>query len=244
LLRRDEEYATNDRSTFVKMGVKIGMEMGMNVKLLTKRSLAGLAWIGCVSILPAAFALRAAPEQTNAALQTPAATTRKESVLSLDPGQSKLHFTLGTTLHTVHGTFALKRGTLRFAPDGKASGEIVADAVSGESGDSGRDKKMHKDVLESARFGEVIFHPDHVAGAIPAKGPVTAELHGTLELHGSIHELTVPVQAEISGDHWTGTGTFKVPYVDWGLKSPSNFFLKADPVVDVELELAGTVSRN
>jgi polyisoprenoid-binding protein YceI len=168
----------------------------------------------------------------------------KELVLALDAGQSKVHFTLGTTLHTVHGTFALKRGTLRLAADGKASGEIVADAVSGESGDSGRDKKMHKDVLESARFTEVIFHLSRAEGTISAKGPATAQLHGALELHGGSHELTVPVTGEISGDRWHGTGAFKIPYVEWGLKSPSNFFLKADPVVDVELELAGTVKAN
>jgi hypothetical protein len=52
----------------------------------------------------------------------------------------------------------------------------------------------------------------------------------------------VPVKGEITGDHWRGTATFKIPYVEWGLKSPSNFILKADPVVEVELELAGTVA--
>jgi len=197
--------------------------------------------LACISILQAATRPRVATVHADGATQASAPVAAKDLVLSLDPGQSKVHFTLGTTLHTVHGTFALKRGRLQFAPDGKASGEIVADAVSGESGDSGRDKKMHKDVLESTRFAEVIFHPDRVAGTIPAKGTVTAELHGMLNLHGSTHELTVPVHADLLGDHWTGSGKFRIPYVEWGLKSPSNFFLKADPVVDVELELAGTI---
>jgi hypothetical protein len=31
--------------------------------------------------------------------------------------------------------------------------------------------------------------------------------------------------------------------VEWGLKSPSNFFLKADPVVDVDLALVGTLQN-
>lgn len=175
-------------------------------------------------------------------LQAGAPAAAKELVLSLDPSQSKVHFTLGTTLHTVHGTFGLKRGTLRVAVDGKASGEIVADAVSGESGDSGRDKKMHKDVLESAKYTEVVFRPDRVEGKIPASGAVSTQMHGVFALHGAEHELMVPVTGEISGDRWHGTGTFKIPYVEWGLKSPSNFFLKADPVVEVEVELAGTVS--
>ena len=68
-------------------------------------------------------------------------------------------------------------------------------------------------------------------------------MHGVLALHGSEHELSVPVTGEIAGDRWHGTGAFKIPYVEWGLKSPSNFFLKADPVVEVEVELAGRVEK-
>jgi polyisoprenoid-binding protein YceI len=162
-------------------------------------------------------------------------------VLAVDAAHSKMNFVLGTTLHTVHGTFGLKRGTIRIEPDGKARGEIVADAASGQSGDSKRDKKMHKDVLESEKYNEVVFRPDRVDGKFPANGAVSVQMHGTFALHGSDHELSVPVTGEITGDSWHGTGTFKVPYVEWGLKSPSNFLLKADPVVEVELELVGTI---
>src|SRR5271154_4203674 len=88
-----------------------------------------------------------------------------EMVLAVDPAQSKIHWTLGATMHTVHGTFGLKRGELRLDPaTGKASGEIVADAVSGESGNDSRDKKMHTEVLESSRFPEVLFRADRLEG--------------------------------------------------------------------------------
>jgi polyisoprenoid-binding protein YceI len=169
------------------------------------------------------------------------AQTSDGVVLAVDAAQTKVNFTLGTTLHTVHGTFVLKRGTIRIEPDGKASGEFVADAASGQSGDSRRDKKMHKDVLESAKFTEVVFRPDRVDGKFPASGAVSVQMHGKLGLHGSEHEVSVPVSGEINGNNWHGKGTFKIPYVEWGLESPSNFILKADPVVEVELELAGTI---
>src|SRR5947209_20481664 len=66
-----------------------------------------------------------------------------EIVLGIDPAQSKVHWTLGTTLHTVHGTFAFKNGTFHLDPaSGKAGGEIVVYATSGDSGNDGRDKKM------------------------------------------------------------------------------------------------------
>src|SRR5712671_2885337 len=58
-----------------------------------------------------------------------------EIVLGIDPTQSKVRWTLGTTLHTVHGTFAFKNGTLQLdLASGKASGEIAVYATSGDSG--------------------------------------------------------------------------------------------------------------
>jgi polyisoprenoid-binding protein YceI len=185
--------------------------------MTTKRS---AGWLGLavvlVGVLPAVpraiarelrFAGRAAAAQS--------AATARGIALNLDAAQSKVNYTLDTTLHTVHGTFALKRGAIRIEPDGKASGEIVADATSGQSGDSGRDKKMHKDVLESAKFTEVVFRPDRVDGKFPASGAVSLQMHGKFGLHGSEHELTVPVKGEITGDHWRGTATIKIPYVEW-----------------------------
>jgi polyisoprenoid-binding protein YceI len=169
----------------------------------------------------------------------------KEIVLSVDPDQSKVHWTLGTTLHTVHGTFAFKSGALHLDPvNGIASGEIAVFATSGESGNDSRDKKMHKDVLESGKFPDVIFRPDKVEGRIAPQGAVTVLVHGLLILHGSQHEMTVPVQAELAGDHWTGTAKFNVPFIDWDLKNPSNFLLKVDHVVNVELELKGSLQNS
>src|ERR1700722_10149973 len=164
--------------------------------------------------------------------------------LSLDPAQSQLNWTLGSTLHTVHGTFALKRGTLKFDPaSGNASGEFVADAASGESGNDSRDKKMHGEVLESGRYGEVIFRPNRIEGKVLAQGSSSVQLDGTFLLHGSEHELTVPVQVELNGNRWKGSAKFSVPYIQWGLKSPNTFFLKADPAVEIELQLSGSLQR-
>ena len=63
---------------------------------------------------------------------------------------------------------------------------------------------------------------------------------GTL-CHSAHYTLTAEVHANLSRDHWTGTGKFQVPYISWGIKDPSNFLLKVKPVVDVELELSGSV---
>jgi len=197
--------------------------------------------LASIFVLPAAaltilLVLSALPQ--HAAPQLPAGG----KVLDLDPAESKVHWTLGTTLHAVHGTFALKKGTVQLDPEtGKASGEIVVEAVSGNSGNDSRDRKMHKDVLESARYTEIVFQPDKVDGKIAPQGPFTVQIHGLLTLHGSEHEITVPAQAEFVGDHWSGGTKFDIPFIDWGLKNPSNFFLKVSHTVNVELALKGTL---
>src|ERR1700686_4875821 len=104
--------------------------------VLRARSLGAVAVLGLVVFLVAAAPL---PQ----AASTLASTS--EIVLTLDPAQSRVHWTVDSTLHTVHGTFALKSGTVQFDPEtGKASGEIVVYAPSGESGNNSRDKRMHK----------------------------------------------------------------------------------------------------
>jgi polyisoprenoid-binding protein YceI len=163
-------------------------------------------------------------------------------VFTVDPAQSSMHWALGSTLHTVHGAFALKSGNFQLDPaTGRASGEIVVDAASGRSGNEGRDGKMHKEVLESNRFGEITFRPDSIAGKVETQGDSAVQVHGTFVLHGSEHELTVPVQANLSGDRWSGSAKFSIPFIQWGLKNPSTWLLKVQHSVAIELELKGTI---
>jgi polyisoprenoid-binding protein YceI len=165
-----------------------------------------------------------------------------EIVLTINPNQSKVHWTLDTTLHTVHGTFALKNGTVHFDPEtGKAGGEIIVSAPSGESGNNGRDKRMHREILETEKYPEVVFRPAQVDGKVEPSGPSDVKLSGVFTIHGAGHNLTALAHAELTGDHWTGTAKFEVPYVLWGIKDPSNFLLKVKPVVNVELEMSGDV---
>jgi hypothetical protein len=200
-----------------------------------RRNLCVLAALFGLAVLLSASAAHRPP-------QSLAVASANEIVLIVDPAQSSVHYTVSSSLHTVHGTFALKRGTLRLDPaTGKAAGEIVVDALSGQSGNDSRDKKMHKEVLESARFTDIIFRPDRVEGAVQPQGGSSAQLHGVCVLHGGEHELTTPVRVELTSGQWKGTATFSVPYNDWGLKNPGNFLLKVDHTVSVEVQMAGSM---
>ena len=71
----------------------------------------------------------------------------QEAVLELDPAQTQVGFSLGDVLHNVHGMFKLRSGTIEFDPvTGHASGLMVVDATSGDSGSHSRARKMHKDI--------------------------------------------------------------------------------------------------
>jgi polyisoprenoid-binding protein YceI len=166
----------------------------------------------------------------------------QQTQVTLDPAQTTVNWTLGDVLHTVQGTFKMVSGNIVFDPrTGNASGEILVDARSGESGNHTRDNKMQKEVLESARYPEITFLPKHVSGNLSAQGSSTLQVQGVFRIHGADHDLTLifPVQAQ--GSRATATTKFDVPYQAWGMKNPSTLFLKVDNKVEIEISTVGTV---
>jgi polyisoprenoid-binding protein YceI len=166
----------------------------------------------------------------------------QELLLQLDPTQSSADIILAANLHTVHGSFSLKHGAVHFDPaTGKAGGEIVFDATSGKTGNDSRDNKMHKDVIQSERYPEIVFHPDRADGALSSSGDTTLQVHGMFAIHGAEHEVTFPVLVNLAGNAWTAKASFQVPYVKWGMKNPSVLFLRVGDTVQVHFHAAGTV---
>ena len=162
--------------------------------------------------------------------------------LVLDPAKSTVHYTVDSTMHTVHGTFNVKSGTMTFDPaSGKAGGEVDVYATSGESGNTSRDERMHKEILETKKYPDATFRPTQVEGAVALTGASDLKLRGILNVHGQDHEIVAVVHADMAADHWTGWAKFDVPYIQWGIKDPSNWLLKVKPVVNIEMDMAGSV---
>jgi hypothetical protein len=199
------------------------------------------ALINCIAALVLIVVATPARQAVSSEQTSKATRAAEQIVLTIDPAKSAVHWSVESSLHTVRGTFHVKRGTVSVdLATGKAGGEIVVDATSGESGNNARDRRMHKEILESNQYSEVVFRPDRADGAIVAQGNSSLKLHGIFSLHGTDHELSVPTQAKLKSGGWKGTAAFEVPYIEWGLKNPSNFLLKVKPVVDVQLDLVGS----
>jgi polyisoprenoid-binding protein YceI len=162
-----------------------------------------------------------------------------------DPSQTNIDFTLGSLLHTIHGTFKLQHGAIDFDPaTGSIRGELVVDANSGASGGATRDHRMRKEILQSDKFPTIAFRPDRIDGRVAAHGTSSAQIHGVFSIHGTDHEILVPAQVHADGSEYDVTVNFSVPYVKWGMNNPSTLMLRVNDKVEITLRtalrLAGT----
>ena len=167
----------------------------------------------------------------------------QKQTMTVDPASSNVAFALTGTGHEVHGTFHVSKGTIGFDRSAPAmSGSIVVSAASGDSGEKSRDKKMHSDVLDVVHYADVTFDPKSYQGTIAPSGDSKIQVSGVFTLHGTPHDITVPMQVHIDGTNVTAKGSFVVPYVQWGLKDPSIMFLKVAKEAHIDLDLRGTLS--
>ena len=168
----------------------------------------------------------------------------QEMILELDPANSRIEFTVAATLHTVHGTFALKHGTIHFNPsNGAASGLVVVDAASGDSGNSGRDHKMHAEILESQRYPEITFTPTKMSGKVELQGDSSVQVEGIIRLHDIDHAMTLTFLVQTKGNSLSARAHIVIPYVEWGLKNPSTFLLHVSDKVEVDVSGVGQVQE-
>jgi len=171
-----------------------------------------------------------------------AAAQAQSTQLKLDPAKTTVKWTLSDVLHTVEGTFTLKSGAITFdAQTGEASGQIIVDAASGNSGNGTRDSKMKKEVLESAKYPEIVFTPRHVSGFVAGKESETVQVAGEFTIHGGTHPLTLTLPITAKGSQIEAQTKFDVPYQQWGMKNPSTLFLKVSNTVQISISAVGDI---
>jgi len=171
------------------------------------------------------------------------AALAQHQTFTVDPQASEVSIMLGGSEHAVHGNFHVQSGSIAFNQGASnMSGSVVVSAGSGKTGNDSRDKKMVTEVLDAPHFADITFAPKSYQGTIAPKGDSTVQVTGTFTLHGTPHELTVPMQIHIEGSSCTAKTKFIVPYVQWGLKDPSVFILKVAKDVQVDLSIVGQLS--
>jgi polyisoprenoid-binding protein YceI len=171
-----------------------------------------------------------------------AQTAPSKMALHFDPAATTIRWTLKDLLHTVHGTFRLKDGLVTLdETTGVAEGEIIVETASGESGNGARDGRMQKDVLESAKYPEAIFHPQKVTGIVRDGQTQNVTVEGTFTIHGVDHPLFLQVKTTLNGNVLIAKTNFIVPYVAWGMKDPSTLMLRVGKTVQVDVDARATL---
>ena len=134
--------------------------------------------------------------------------------VDFDPAKTQIHWSLAGNVHSTHGTFHLKQGHVVLdSVTGAISGDLVADASSGDSGNGARDKRMNKEILEADKFREFRFTPQKVEGPVSIGGLSKVRVSGTFLVHGSTHNVTIPISVSFATVPLPGRASS--PFLSW-----------------------------
>ncbi len=199
------------------------------------------------------------------ATETPAASSDGAVTLPISAANSLLTFTIRRPGETIDGTAHEFTGDVTFDPaDLPAGGAVVlrVAAVSLETGNRLRDRKMRNSHLEVERFPDIVFRStsievggtrDRSAPGSPASGapcpPFGAGdrrvlVEGVLGLHGAERSLMVPAAIRYDGGALTAEGCVNLTYTDYGIPIPRFLWLVMDDDIQVRFRIvAGAVAH-
>ena len=118
-------------------------------------------------------------------------------------------------------------GEAQFNPDRLESGSLrvavkaASLAVTNDVSDKDRrdiEREMHENVLESAKYPEIVYDCSRVSADHPENGQHSITLHGSLTLHGVTNGLKIPARVAIVGDMLRAFGEFSLRQTDYNIK--------------------------
>lgn len=161
-----------------------------------------------------------------------------------DAARSVLRWELPATLHTVRGVAPRFEGFVQADPlpaggfDVRA--RIVVDAAAMNTGNPKRDRNMREKVLETDRHPEIVFELKGFTGPVSRMRPgenFTAQIEGTLTVHGRTQPVLLPVDVHVLEDHAIVSGSFPVHWKKYGLADPSFGLVKVKEPLQVVFRL-------
>ena len=165
-----------------------------------------------------------------------AALISQATAYRIDLAASEAGFDLKATMHTVHGSTKRVTGAVTVEPEDagvlKLSGRIEIAAASLETGNDKRDATMRTKSLLVDSFPTLVFEPERFAPSGPPgpDGSVSGALSGRLTLRGRSRAQSVSAKLAPRGERIVASGTFDVPWAEFGVPDPSFFVVRIEAV--------------
>jgi polyisoprenoid-binding protein YceI len=106
--------------------------------------------------------------------------------------------------------------------------DLTADLSTLQSDKSQRDGQLKRQALETSTYPTATFkltQPIEL-GSVPAVGQVVqATATGDLTIHGVTKSVQIPVEARLSGNVVTVTGSIEILFADYGIRQPTSFLV-------------------
>jgi polyisoprenoid-binding protein YceI len=117
-------------------------------------------------------------------------------------------------------------GSFTFDGTTVSAAEFTADLTTLQSDKSQRDGQLRRQALETNTYPTATFtltQPIDL-GSLPTDGQVvSATATGDLTIHGQTQSVQIPLEARLSGDTVTVTGSIDIVFADYGISQPNSF---------------------
>jgi len=150
-----------------------------------------------------------------------------ETVYRVNPAKADAGFDLKATLHTVHGSTNQVKGEVRVTEEAQGvlalSGKIEIVAATLDTGNASRDKTMRNDSLAVEQYPVISLAPERY-------DPRSGTLTGALTIRGVTKPTSIAAKMEKQADRIVVTGTFDVPWMDFGVPDPSFAIVRVEKI--------------
>ena len=130
--------------------------------------------------------------------------------------------------NTAVGRTPQMSGTLVLEGSTITAVDITADMTALESDDDRRDGQLERQAIQTGTFPTSTFKlttPIELSKLPEDGGSVTATATGELTLHGVTKTVQVPIEARLSGDVVTVTGSIDILFADYSIERPTSFIV-------------------
>jgi polyisoprenoid-binding protein YceI len=165
---------------------------------------------------------------------------------TLQKGSGAARFRVEAPLDAIEGISAGLSGELRFdeATWSEGTGKIHISLTGFTTGLTLRDEDLRDQFFQTDRFPEAVLTLIRLerpsAGALVPGREAQADAVATLSLHGKEHPVRIPIWVLLSDEaghrNLQVTGSFDVPFTEYGIPRPARLFLKLGTVARVRFE--------